>query len=193
MLDIPVYYATMRHRPRIMKQSITILCILLTSCSCVSQQQQQIKAGYNTCANEVKEVRQSIDDFKASVLKSVAAKLHISTGDEKAEDSTVHLSDEELGTLKTIVQAIKNAPPVTRSSWRIGSNFTSVLRAGYSTFKSIHFLDHEGRELASLALNHDTEDEGAAHTTKHDAHSSSLPAAKQKELDSLPTVSSYSK
>lgn len=175
-----------------MKYSILMLCLILSSCSFMQQQQQQLQAGYRTCEEEAKKIRQRVDNFKARVMKAAAARLHITTGDEKKENSTVHLSEEELGSLKTIVQAIRNAPPMTRSSWRIGSNTTGILRVGYSTFKSIHFLDNEGRELASMALNHDS-DEEQADGGKHEMHSRNLPPDKQDAIDALPTVSSYCK
>lgn len=174
------------------KNSLPLVALLLCSCSFVQHQQQQLQTGYEFCSEEAKHISKSMEDFKADVMKSVAARLHITTGNEKEEDSVILLSDEELSVLKKIVKTLQDAPPVTRSSWRIGSNVASIARAGYSAFKSIRFLDNEGRELASLALNHGS-DEAHPDEAKHDAHSRSLTAEKQKEIDALPTVSCYNK
>lgn len=153
------------------KNILPLVALLLCSCSFVQHPQQQLQTGYEFCSEEAK---------------------HITTGNEKEEDSVILLSDEELSTLKKIVRTLQDAPPVTRSSWRIGSNVASIARAGHSAFKSIRFLDNEGRELASLALNHDS-DEDHPDEAKHDAHSRSLTTEKQKEIDALPTVSCYNK
>ena len=159
-------------------------CMLISLCSCAVQQ-QQMKAAFEVCETEVTEVNKSIDDFKASVLESVAATLHITTGGEKPEDSFIHLTDEEVATLKKITDTLKAMPSIRPGTWKPGKNIVGIAKLGYNTLKSIKFLDKEGREIASMAINHDTDDE---HPGKHDAHSRHLPPEEQKRLDELPSM-----
>ena len=149
-------------------------CMLISLCSCAVQQ-QQMKAAFEVCETEVTEVNKSIDDFKASVLESVAATL----------DSFIHLKDEEVATLKKITDTLKAMPSIRPGTWKPGKNIVGIAKLGYNTFKSIKFLDKEGREIATMAINHDTDDE---HPGKHDAHSRHLPPEEQKRLDELPSM-----
>lgn len=137
------------------------LCLLLSSCSSVMQiqQQQQLKSSVEEYTADIKEIREDIQEFRASVRKAVAAKLHITTGDNKDEESVIHLDEKELETVKSIVETIKDAPPIGIKSWRIGSNVISIARVGYSAMKSIRFLNKHGEELVTLAIGDDKEED----------------------------------
>lgn len=165
-------------------QAFLSLSMLIGLCGCAVQQ-QQMKAAFKVCETEVEEVNKSIDDFKAAVLESTAATLHITTGGEKPEDSFIHLTDEEVATLKKIAHTLKALPSVNPATWRPGKNIIGIAKFGYNTYKSIRFLNKEGQKIASLAINHDTEDE---HPEVHDAHSRHLPPEEQKRLDELPSM-----
>lgn len=151
-------------RPRIMKHFLILLCLLLSSCSSIMQvqQQQQIKSGLDEIVDEVKEIRKDIQDFRATVRKAVAARLHITTGDNKVEDSVIHLDEEELEAVKSVAETIRDAPPVGVNSWRVGSSVFSVARVGYSTLKSLRFLDEHGKELISFIIGDDDKKEQQA-------------------------------
>ena len=164
-------------------------CMLISLCSCAVQQ-QQMKAAFEACEAEVSEVHKSIDAFKAAVLESTAATLHITTGGEKTEGSFIHLTDEEVATLKKITDTLKALPSVNPAAWRPGKNIVGLAKLGYNSYKSIRFLNKEGQKIASLAINHDTDDE---HPEVHDAHSRHLPAEEQKRLDELPSMRKLNK
>ena len=151
-------------RPRIMKHFLILLCLLLSSCSSIMQvqQQQQFKSGLDEIVDEVKEIRKDIQDFRATVRKAVAARLHITTGDNKVEDSVIHLDEEELEAVKSVAETIRDAPPVGVNSWRVGSSVFSVARVGYSTLKSLRFLDEHGKELISFIIGDDDKKEQQA-------------------------------
>ena len=144
-----------------MKKSIILLSLLLSSCSSVMQvqQQQQLKSDVHEFTEDIKEIKEDIDDFRASVRKAVAAKLHITTGDNKDEESVIHLDDEELKTVKSVLETIKDAPPIGANAWRIGGGVLSIARVGYSALKSLRFLNEHGEEIVSFAIGDDDDDE----------------------------------
>ena len=144
----------------IMTRPLILLCLLLSSCTSVMQvqQQQQIQSGLDEISADIKKIRENIQEYRASVRKAVAAKLHITTGDNKDEESVIHLDDEELETVKSIAETIKDAPPIGARSWRVGSGVFSIARVGYSALKSIRFLDKHGEELVSFAIGDDDDD-----------------------------------
>ena len=161
-----------------MKQSLILLCLLLSSCSSIMQvqQQQQIKSEFEEIVEDVKEIREDIQDFRASVRKAVAAKLHITTGDNKDEDSVIHLDEEELKTVKAIAETIKDAPPIGVNSWRVGSSVFSIARVGYSALKSLRFLNEHGEEIVSFAIGDDEDvDEKKKADKKKQASCYSVP------------------
>jgi hypothetical protein len=122
------------------------------------QQQQQIKSDIKEIAEDIKEIREDIQEYRASVRKAVAAKLHITTGDNKDEESIIHLDEEELKTVKSVVETIKDAPPIGVNSWRVGSNVFSIARVGYSALKSLRFLNEHGEEIISFAIGDDDDE-----------------------------------
>lgn len=144
-----------------MKKAIILLSLLLSSCSSVMQvqQQQQLKSDVHEFTEDIKEIKEDIDDFRASVRKAVAAKLHITTGDNKDDESVIHLDDEELKTVKSVLETIKDAPPIGANAWRIGGGVLSIARVGYSTLKSLRFLNEHGEEIVSFAIGDDDDDE----------------------------------
>ena len=142
-----------------MKKAL-LICLLLSSCSSIMQvqQQQQIKSDFKEIADDIKEIREDIQEYRASVRKAVAAKLHITTGDNKDEESIIHLDEEELKTVKSVVETIKDAPPIGVNSWRVGSNVFSIARVGYSALKSLRFLNEHGEEIVSFAIGDDDDE-----------------------------------
>ena len=162
-----------------MKKAL-LLCLLLSSCSSIMQvqQQQQIKSEFNEIAEDIKEVREDIQEFRASMRKAVAAKLHITTGDNKDEESIIHLDDEELKTVKAVVETIKDAPPIGVNSWRVGSGVFSIARVGYSALKSLRFLNEHGEEIISFAIGDDDDEDEKKKADKKE----------QSPVHSVPTV-----
>ena len=124
-------------------------------------------------AEDIKEIREDIQEYRASVRKAVAAKLHITTGDNKDEESIIHLDEEELKTVKSVVETIKDAPPIGVNSWRVGSNVFSIARVGYSALKSLRFLNEHGEEIVSFAIGDDDDE---------------ADKKKQSPVHSVPTV-----
>ena len=162
-----------------MKKAL-LICLLLSSCSSIMQvqQQQQIKSEFNEIAEDIKEIRADIQEYRASVRKAVAAKLHITTGDNKDEESIIHLDEEELKTVKSVVETIKDAPPIGVNSWRVGSNVFSIARVGYSALKSLRFLNEHGEEIVSFAIGDDDDEDEKKEADKK----------KQSPVHSVPTV-----